>query len=111
MAQARRIKFPSREFAGLSEEEKVRVLMEEQGLTERRARQFLSIGRGESTGDQREPIGRGPAAPRAHAAQDEQLKEQVQQILDAPKDQPITIDKGHAAPNYASAKPKKPKSA
>ncbi len=64
MAQRTEIKFPSREFAGLSEEEKVRVLMEEQGLTERKARQFLSIGRGESTGDQREPTGRGPAAPR-----------------------------------------------
>lgn len=64
MAQRTEIKFPSREFAGLSEEEKVRVLMEEQGLTERNARLFLAIGSGKSPGDQREPAGRGPAAPR-----------------------------------------------
>ncbi len=65
MAQAKRIRFPSKEFAGLSEEEKVRVLMEEQGLTERNARLFLAIGRGESTGDQRASVGRRrPAEPR-----------------------------------------------
>ena len=57
-------KLSSKEFAGLPKEEQVRALIEEHGLTERGARQFLAIGRGESPGDQREPLGRGPAAPR-----------------------------------------------
>ncbi len=41
----------------------------------------------------------------------EELLERLQQMLDAPKDKPITIDKGHDKPIYAPAKPKRPKPA
>ncbi len=44
----------SREFSDLPEEEKVRILMDEEFLTERQARWFLAIGQGRA-GDNREP--------------------------------------------------------
>ncbi len=39
----------------------------------------------------------------------EELKKRLQKMLDAPKDKPITIDKGHDAPIYGPPRPKKPK--
>ena len=39
---------------------------------------------------------------------DEALKKRIEQMLKAPKDQPLTIDKGHDAPIYAKDEERSP---
>jgi hypothetical protein len=46
-----------------AEEERVRILMDEEFLTEREARRFLAIGSGKHPGDNREPK---PTTSRKH---------------------------------------------
>ncbi len=45
----------SKEFPNLPKEERVRILMNEEFLSEREARRFLAIGAGELPTDERRP--------------------------------------------------------